>query len=312
MLLFLAAIIGGIVALTYSADRFVEGASGVALKFNISPLVVGMTIVAVGTSAPEVLVSVMAVTSGVPDIAVGNAVGSNIANIGLALGISALVLAIPLARRVRTHALPALLGITALGTLIALDGALTRADAVIILIAGALATWYASKGHDAEEIPEGADQATLAKSLILLLVGLAILLASARLLVWGASELALSLGVPEVIVGLTIVAIGTSLPEVAASVAGALKGQAEIAIGNVVGSNIFNIGGVFAVAGLLANVSIQPASLIRDFGLMLGLTALLCLWAWVRGDRASISRGPGLLLLAIYLSYLGYLAWSSL
>lgn len=312
MLLYLAAIVVGIVALTLSADRFVEGASGVALKFNISPLIVGMTIVAIGTSAPEVLVSIMAVTSDAPDLAVGNAVGSNIANIGLALGISALVLAVPLSGSVKRNALPALLGITVLGIAIAIDGTLNWIDGVIILIGGALATWYASRGGEPEEIPEGADSMSLARSWAYLLAGLAILLGSSRLLVWGASNFALDLGVPEVIVGLTIVAIGTSLPEVAASVAGALKGQSEIAIGNVVGSNIFNIGGVFAVTGLLAEVSISDTTLLRDFGLMLVMTLIICAAAWFRSGTPKIGKPLGLTLLAIYLSYLGYLAWSSL
>ena len=312
MLLYLAAIVAGIVALTLSADRFVEGASAVALKFNISPLVVGMTIVAIGTSAPEVLVSVMAVLSDAPDLAVGNAVGSNIANIGLALGISALVLAVPLAGSIRRNAVPALLGITVLSIAIAIDGTLNWIDGIIILVGGAFATWYASRGAEAEELPEGVESMSLARSLAYLALGLAVLLASSRLLVWGASEFALELGVPEVIVGLTIVAIGTSLPEVAASVAGALKGQSEIAIGNVVGSNIFNIGGVFAVTGLLAEVSISQTTLLRDFGLMLVMTLIICAAAWFRGPSAKIGKPLGLTLLAIYLSYLGYLAWSSL
>lgn len=310
MWLYITAIVIGIVALTWSADRFVEGASGVALKFNISPLVIGMTIVAIGTSAPEVLVSVMAVTTGAPDLAVGNAVGSNIANIALALGISACIVTIPLARRVKTHALPALVAITILGTAIAWDGLLNWVDGVIILIAGGGATWLASAGHDAEEVPEGADKLSLGRSLLWLGLGLATLLASARLLVWGASEMAIGFGVPEVVVGLTVVAIGTSLPEVAASVAGALKGQPQIAIGNVIGSNIFNIGGVFAVAGLLAEVRIAELTLQRDFMVMLGLTLLVLALAWI--GRGQIGKLIGASLIAIYAGYLGLLTWTSL
>lgn len=311
MLLYLAAIVVGIIALTWSADRFVEGASGVALKFNISPLIVGMTIVAIGTSAPEILVSVMAVLSNAPDLAVGNAVGSNIANVGLALGISAMVLAVPLSGTVKTHAIPALIGITLVAIAISIDGLLNWIDGVIVLAAGALATWYASRGGEPEEVPEGADQMSMARAALALGGGLLILLASSRLLVWGASQFALDLGVPEVVVGLTIVAIGTSLPEVAASVAGALKGQAQIAIGNVVGSNIFNIGGVFAIAGLLAEVPISEATLLRDFGLMLVMTLIVAAAAWF-SKSAQIGKGLGGILLAIYLSYLAYLAWSSL
>ncbi|MGB0956916.1 MAG: calcium/sodium antiporter [Litorivicinus sp.] len=310
MWLNIAAVVLGIVALTWSADRFVEGASGVALKFNISPLVIGMTIVAIGTSAPEVLVSIMAVTTGAADIAVGNAVGSNIANIALALGISALITSIPVASKVKTRALPAVLGITALGTAIAWDGLLNWVDGVIILIAGVIATWIASAGHDAEEVPEGADALTLGRSLLWLALGLGVLLLSARLLVWGASELAISLGVPEVLVGLTVVAIGTSLPEVAASVAGALKGQAQIAIGNVIGSNIFNIGGVFAVAGLLAEVPIADTTLHRDFVLMVSLTAAMLVLAWI--GRGRIGKLAGGSLIAVYLGYLAFLTGTNL
>ena len=309
MLLFIAAIVVGIVALTWSADRFVEGACGAALKFNISPLIVGMTIVAIGTSAPEILVSVMAVLEGVPSLAVGNAVGSNIANIGLALGISAVVLTIPLQSQVKRRAIPALVAMTAVGVGISLDGTLDFIDGLIALTAGAVATWFASQGAEPEEVPEGSDQLGLGKSLMWLAIGLAVLLASSRLLVWGASGAAIELGVPEVIVGLTIVAIGTSLPEVAASVAGALKGHPEIAIGNVVGSNIFNMGGVFAVAGLMTTVSIDSVTLTRDFGLMLGMTLLVAILAWTTGR---LNRVAGLALLAVYTSYLGYLGWSTL
>ena len=309
MLLFIAAIVFGIIALTWSADRFVEGACGAALKFNISPLIVGMTIVAIGTSAPEILVSVMAVIEGVPSLAVGNAVGSNIANIGLALGISAMVLTIPLKSQVKQRAVPALVAMTAVGIGISLDGTLDFFDGLIALVAGAIATWFASQGAEPEEVPEGSDQLGLGKSLMWLAVGLAVLLGSSRLLVWGASGAAIELGVPEVIVGLTIVAIGTSLPEVAASVAGALKGHPEIAIGNVVGSNIFNMGGVFAVAGLMTTVSIDGVTLVRDFGLMLGMTLLVAILAWTAGR---LNRVAGLALLAVYTSYLGYLGWSTL
>ena len=309
MLLFIAAIVFGIVALTWSADRFVEGACGAALKFNISPLIVGMTIVAIGTSAPEILVSVMAVIEGVPSLAVGNAVGSNIANIGLALGISAMVLTIPLKSQVKQRAVPALVAMTAVGIGISLDGTLDFFDGLIALVAGAIATWFASQGAEPEEVPEGSDQLGLGKSLMWLAIGLAVLLGSSRLLVWGASGAAIELGVPEVVVGLTIVAIGTSLPEVAASVAGALKGHPEIAIGNVVGSNIFNMGGVFAVAGLMTTVSIDSVTLSRDFGLMLGMTLLVAILAWTAGR---LNRVTGLALLAVYTSYLGYLGWSTL
>ena len=309
MLLFIAAIVVGIVALTWSADRFVEGACGAALKFNISPLIVGMTIVAIGTSAPEILVSVMAVIEGVPSLAVGNAVGSNIANIGLALGISAMVLAIPLKSQVKQRAVPALVAMTAVGIGISLDGTLDFFDGLIALVAGAIATWFASQGAEPEEVPEGSDQLGLGKSLMWLAIGLAVLLGSSRLLVWGASGAAIELGVPEVVVGLTIVAIGTSLPEVAASVAGALKGHPEIAIGNVVGSNIFNMGGVFAVAGLMTTVSIDSVTLSRDFGLMLGMTLLVAILAWTAGR---LNRVAGLALSAVYTIYLGYLGWSTL
>ena len=309
MLLFIAAIMVGIVALTWSADRFVEGACGAALKFNISPLIVGMTIVAIGTSAPEILVSVMAVLEDVPSLAVGNAVGSNIANIGLALGISAMVLTIPLKSQVKQRAVPALVAMTVVGIGISLDGTLDFFDGLIALLAGAVATWFASQGAEPEEVPEGSDRLGLGKSLMWLGIGLAVLLGSSRLLVWGASGAAIELGVPEVVVGLTIVAIGTSLPEVAASVAGALKGHPEIAIGNVVGSNIFNMGGVFAVAGLMTTVSIDSVTLTRDFGLMLGMTLLVALLAWTAGR---LNRVAGLALLAVYTSYLGYLGWSTL
>lgn len=309
MLLFIAAIVVGIVALTWSADRFVEGACGAALRFNISPLIVGMTIVAIGTSAPEILVSVMAVLENAPSLAVGNAVGSNIANIGLALGISAMVLTIPLNSQVKQRAIPALVAMTAVGIGISLDGTLDFTDGLIALTAGAVATWFASQGAEPDEVPEGSAQMGLGKSLLWLAVGLAVLLGSSRLLVWGASGAALELGVSEVIVGLTIVAIGTSLPEVAASVAGALKGHPEIAIGNVVGSNIFNMGGVFAVAGLMTTVSIDSVTLTRDFGLMLGMTLLVAILSWTAGR---LNRVAGLALLAVYTSYLGYLGWSTL
>jgi len=316
MLLATGAIIAGLTILVWGADRFVMGAAALARNLGVSPLLIGLTIVGLGTSAPEILVSAMAVLQGNPELAVGNAVGSNVANIGLILGVTALVTPLLFKSAILRREYPILLVVSALAFVLLSDGELGFVDGVLLL--GSLALTLGLLIHigldrpasdpmsDEFEAEIPTDLSTLAASLWLL-VGLALLLISSRMLVWGAVEVATALGVSDLVIGLTIVAIGTSLPELAASVMSALKGEPDIAVGNVIGSNIFNLLAVLSVPGLLAAPAISDAVLTRDMPVMLGLTLALFLMGRGRHGDGHINRVEGSILLACFIAYQGWL-----
>jgi len=310
MLYPILALLAGLVLLVWSADRFVAGAAATAKNFGMSPMLIGLTIVSFGTSAPEILVSIMAATSGAGELAIGNALGSNIANIALVLGVTALIAPLPVKSGVLRKELPLLLGVTLLAGVLLLDFSLGLVDSCILVISliGCLYLFSrfqknaASDDHirdEEEELPE----MKTSVAIFWLLGGLVILAGSSKMLVWGASEIAYSMGVSELVVGLTIVAIGTSLPELAASVASALKNHHDIAIGNVVGSNIFNLAAVMAIPGFIAPMTMTSEVLYRDYASMLGLTlALLAFALWQKPP--SISRFEGGMLATAYAGYL--------
>jgi len=310
VLVFSLALILGLIILIWSADKFVEGAVATALNLGMTPMLVGLTIVAFGTSAPELIVSAMAALQGSSNLAVGNALGSNIANIALVLGATTLISAIPIKLGILKVELPILLVATGLATIVIIDGELNANDG-LILIAILLVSLIAlaklsSSGQDLPEEVESANDLSQSKALFILGGSIFALLLSSRMLVWGASGIATSLGVSDLIIGLTIVAIGTSLPELAASIASAMKGHHDLALGNIIGSNLFNLLAVLAIPAFLAPPTIEEYVLIRDYGFMLSLTiglALLCLINHL-AKRERIGKIAGIALLSSYIIYL--------
>jgi cation:H+ antiporter len=314
------AILAGFALLVWSADRFVDGAAATAGHMGMPSLLIGMVIVGFGTSAPEMVVSAMAALDGKPDLALGNALGSNIVNTGLILGITALVAPIAVHSKIIRRELPLLFGIGLLSGLLFWGGSLTRAEA-LLLLAGffGLIGWTvfaALRGRgdalEAETEQELAAHAMTLKTAVLwLAVGLVLLIVSSRVLVWGAVSIAEALGVSDLIIGLTIVALGTSLPELAASVMAARKGEHDIAIGNVVGSNMFNLLAVVGIAGVIAPMpTLAPELLTRDWPVMMAMTGLLFVTAYGFRGPGRINRLEGALLLSTYVAYTAWLVLS--
>lgn len=302
----IAALIIGLALLVWSADRFIAGAAATARNIGMSPMLIGMTIVSIGTSAPEILVSAIAAIGGNPGLAVGNALGSNIANIGLVLGVTALIAPLPINMKLMRKEIPLLLGVTLIAGAVMIDGQITMTDSFILVAALVLSLLWLFKG-DADAMGDQEDEIPdmpQGKAIFWLLVGLAILIGSSRMLVWGAVNIATSFGVSDVIIGLTIVAIGTSLPELAASVASALKRHHEIALGNVVGSNIFNLLAVLPVPGFFATVAIDPDVMSRDYATMAGLTVLVAALIIIMRKKGKLNRLEGGILSLIYIGYL--------
>ncbi len=316
MLISLAAVIGGFILLVWSADRFVTGASSIACNLGVSPLIIGLTIVGFGTSAPEILISVFSTLQDIPAMGIGNAIGSNIANIGLILGTSALISPMLISSGILNREMPFLIIAMLLALVLVWNLSLSAFDAYLLLtLLGFILGWMIYKGfqerHNGDplqsefndEIPT---DMTLKVACLWLLVGLFILVGSSRALVWGASNIATYFGVSDLVIGLTIVAIGTSLPELAASIASVLKKEYDIAIGNVIGSNIFNILAVMAVPGLFQTVAVDSVVLYRDMPVMFALTFAMILLAYSWKNRPGrISRTSGLLLLVCFLGYQG-------
>lgn len=316
---------GGLIALIIGAEALVRGASRLAFSFGISPLVIGLTVVAFGTSAPETTVSVGAVLSGRTDIAVGNVVGSNILNILLILGISALITPMIVNAQIIRQEVPILLGATLLLVVFSLDGAVALHEASLLFMLLIVYTIFLirqSRTQTAETNAEYAADITPANAggwdahwvvqVLLVLAGLALLILGSDWMVTAAVTFARSMGVSDVIVGLTIVAAGTSLPEVAASVTAAIRGERDIAVGNVVGSNVFNIFACVGVSGIVAALSpgtngvltIAPSIVAFDMWVMLA-TALACLPVFFTGRE--IARWEGAVFLGYYVAYVSYL-----
>lgn len=304
--------VAGIGLLYGGGEALVRGAVGLAKASGLSPLVIGLTVVSLGTSAPEILVALAAAIEGNPLLAVGNAIGSNIANIGLVLGITAMIAPLPFSQGVLRTELPWLLGATLLTLVLLFDLRLSTLDGLLLLLALGYILYRLThyEGSDdngvtdalqeeLEELPE----LSMGRAVFWLVAGLVVLLVSAELLVWAAVEVAEWLGVSELIIGLTIVAVGTSLPELAATVGAALKGHTDIAIGNVVGSNILNLLAVLAVPGLVSAPEVGIEVLWRDCGMMLALTLALALFAYAVGSRPVITRFEGAVILAGWVGY---------
>ena len=302
------ALIVGFLTLGWSADRFVNASAAAAKNLGVSKVLIGLTAIAVGTSAPEIMVGIEASVMGLGELAIGNAIGSNIANIGLVLGITALVSPLPFAENVLRRELPWLIGATLLtlaclfnlyvGVLdgLALLGGL---GVILYLLARRNRAMPDTLQTELDELPD----MTAVKSFAWFAIGLAVLLVSAHVLVSAASVVAIEYNVSELVIGLTIVAVGTSLPELSVTVAAARQGHPEMAIGNVVGSNILNILAVLAIPALLDAQAIEVAVLWRDYGMMVALTALLALLAYAIGSRKVITRFEGLVLLAAWIGY---------
>jgi len=330
MLLPLVSLAVGLALLVWSADRFIDGSAAVAKHFGVAPLIVGMIIVGFGTSAPEMLVSAIAALRGNPALALGNAIGSNIVNIALILGVTALIAPIAVHSSIVRRELPLLVSICLLAGVFLLDKSLSRFEAALLLLSffGLLAWTFVTARNSSSDLSaadplatelaqeleqglvEGLEQVPdkLSKSLLWLVVGLVLMIAASRLLVWGAVTLAQQFGVSDLIIGLTIVALGTSLPELASSVMAARKGEHDIALGNIIGSNLFNITAVVGIAVMIRPIShFDPAILLRDWGSMMLVTLALFAMTYGFGQPGRINRWEGVLLLLAYVAYTGWL-----
>lgn len=317
MILAVVAFIVGLIFLVWGADRFVTGAAGTARYFGMPTLLIGMIIVGFGTSAPEMLVSAMAAWQGSPGIAIGNAFGSNIANIALVLGCAALINPIKVHSKVLKKEFPILIGATLLVLFFLWGGNLTRVSAIIFLLAFvAVMGWSFFQGMrdrtDAitQEFEKELTQKemTIGYAISWLIFGFILLIISSRVIVWGAVKIAYHFGANDLIIGITIVALGTSLPELASSIIAALKNEHDIALGNVIGSNLFNTLAVIGIAGVIHPASFPSEEFLRDMLVMTGLTiALFFLSYGFRGKMGEINRYEGGALLLFYLGYFTFL-----
>ena len=303
------AVLGGFIALVWGADRFVMGSAATAQNFGVSPLIIGLTIVGFGTSAPEMLVSSMAAYRDAANLSIGNAVGSNIANIALVLGIAAMVSPLQVNQKVLRRELPLLVVMMLVAGGLMLDGELGFVDGIVLLTGlVTMVAWVVREGMQERELPddiaeEMPDQMSTPMAFTWILIGLVVLLGSSEALVWGAKSIALSLGVSERIVGLTVVAFGTSLPELAATVVAAKRGEHDIALGNIVGSNMFNTLGVLGLPGVIRPGRCEERVLTLDFPVMIGLAVLLWVISRLLRPYRHIGRKRGAFLLCCYVGY---------
>ncbi|MEY6433339.1 calcium/sodium antiporter [Thioalkalicoccus limnaeus] len=316
MLLPSLAVASGLVLMLWSADRFVEGSAAAARHLGMPPLLIGMLIVGFGTSAPEMIVSALAAWNGNPGLALGNAYGSNITNIALILGLTALISPILVHSSVLRRELPLLVAATILTLALLWDRHLDRVDAwVLLILFGGLVVWTIRQARRsrADSLADDVTSAMVSQSMPLtralmwLILGLILLVASSRLLVWGAVDIAQSLGVEDLIIGLTVVAIGTSLPELASAIIAARKGEHDLALGNVIGSNLFNTLAVVGIAGLIQPFAVPPEVLSRDLLVMGLLTLSLFVIGYGLRGPGRINRYEGSALVVCFVGYTGYL-----
>ena len=309
----LSTLVVGFAALAWSADRFVDGASAMARRLGVSSLLIGLSVVGIGTSLPEMLVSAIAALEGTPGLALGNALGSNVANVGLILGTTALVTPMMMRSGILHREFPLLMVVVAFTALLLADAALSRLDGLLLLagLVGVLA-WMAREarrpagGSDvmSRELEAALpDDMPLGRAIIWVVLGLGVLLISSRALVWAAVALAGQLGVSDLVIGLTVVAVGTSLPELAAGIASVRRGQDELAVGNIVGSNIFNLLAVLGIAGVIAPFAVDGVSLARDYGIMTAFMLAIAAVGFCLGRYGRLGRVEGGILLAGFIIY---------
>jgi cation:H+ antiporter len=322
MLIAVFVVVVGLALLVWGADRFVDGAVAAARNLGVSPLVAGLILVGFGTSAPEMVVSAMAAWGGNTGISIGNAVGSNITNIALVIGAAALMRPLTIHSRLLRRELPILIAAMLVALAMLADGDLGRLDGLVLLCGFAMVVYWMLRAARAPGTAAAGDGDALAvefagelsagsmstaRALAWTAAGLVVLLVSSRMLVWGAVEIAQLFGVSDLIIGLTVVAVGTSLPELAATVSAALKGEDDIAIGNVVGSNTFNILAVLGLPGLIGPGPFAPEVLSRDFPVMIALTVAFVVMAYGFRGEGRVNRIEGALLLGAFVGYLGWL-----
>ena len=317
MLVNILLLIAGLSLLMWGADRFVHGAAAAARNLGVAPLLIGLTIVAFATSAPEILVSIVASLEKQPGLAIGNAIGSNIANIGLVLGLTALLRPIEIESATLRREMPALLAVSLLTVSLFLDTYLSRMDGLVMLTGLVIVmVWLVRLGmrspaNDPISLDFEAEIPTdvrMSMALTWLIIGLGTLLVGAELLVSGAIGVATELGISEVVIGILVVALGTSLPELAVSLASALKGEYGLAIGNIVGSNIFNLLAVVGVAATIEPAALPPTVLSLHIFVMVAFTLVLFAMTYDYDQHAELSRLEGAALLVAFLAYFSYVA----
>jgi cation:H+ antiporter len=322
MLLYIFLLLMGFLVLFKSADQFVIGSIACAKNLNISPMAIGLTVVALGTSAPEIFVAAASSLSGEPELAAGNAIGSNIANLGMVLGITALLVPLKFPKETLRHDLPIVIGVTIIAGIVLVNLQLDVYEGILMILALALfigrVAYIHKKGSinqndavclDLEEIDEHPVM-PMSKAIFYFVTSLIFLLLSSELLVFSVIQIAKILGISELLIGLSVIAVGTSLPELVVSVTSALKGQTELAVGNVMGSNIFNILAVLSIPSMVAPSIVNADLFWRDYAIMFGLTMLLSLFAYSKGHL--ISKPKGAILLSIWIGYLVLLYYKAL
>ena len=323
------AIIVGFIVLVWGADRFVLGGAASARCLGVSPLIIGLTIIGFGTSAPEMLVSAVAALEGTPNLAIGNAIGSNITNIALVLGLTALTTPLMVKSQILKREYPIMFMVMLLALGLMLDLHLSFTDGIILLIGLALIMgWMIQIGlkdnktnhkHSSENKDDALEvdfeseipKMSLGIAIFWLVFGFALLLISSKVLVWGSIEIAQYFGVSDLIIGLTIVALGTSLPELAATVTSALKGEHDLAIGNIIGSNIFNLLAVIGIPAIITPIELTENVIQRDFFSMIGITFALFIMAYGFKGNGRINRFEGFLLLSTYVAYMTWVYQSA-
>ena len=321
MTLPILATIFGIFLLLYSADIFVDGASDTAKYFNIPSLLIGIVIIGFGTSMPELVVSFISGIERTPGIAIGNAYGSNIANIALILGTTALISPVIVNKSILKKELPILTFVTLVSLFLILDKNISRVDSIILLFLFLGFMSYlifdglkASKNiKENESLKKEKENISILKAILFVLIGLVLLVVSSKILVWGAVKIAGSLGVSELVIGLTVVAVGTSLPELASSIVSARKNEHDLTFGNIIGSNIFNTLACVGIAGSIMPFSISKDIIFRDMGVLIFLTLILFLMGYnFKNKQGKISRFEGAFLLACYIAYTSILIFKSI
>ncbi len=311
----LASIAIGIIGVVWGAERFVSGGVATADRLGVSRFVIGLTIIAIGTSAPEIWVAVRASMKAQPELAIGNAIGSNIANIGLVLGITAMIRSVNVTREVLKIEMPFLVGVTLVGLSVIANLWVGRGDAMLLLGLFAFSLIYLVRHRD--HMPESVGNAiseeigqlssmSLGRGIFWTVLGLVVLQVACDVLIFGATELAELFGVRTFIIGLTVIAVGTSLPELAVTVGAAVKGHSEVAIGNVIGSNILNLLLVLAIPGLLYPTRLDQLDLFRDGGMLMILTLTMYLFA-TASTKHAIGRFGGAILFAAWIAYMSLL-----